>query len=300
MPLSKSYTLATVRGMAILWMKQMNISTLDPDLVEDFVKLAVRGVFLENQDALFKLYGETAVLSDSAAAFLVATEATGTFDTATKTITKTTHGLTNNDIGKRIIFGKSVTGTGVVSYITIAIIISITNGDNFVVSHTPGVGIPTGGPANVLFYAVLPFQSDLYYDLSYLNINRPRKLTDSLNGEVVIVDDARDFENLSRYPQKQNKVYGFFHGERLEIYQGSNVASLGTHKLYYYAMPADPATEDDYLDIPDDYIPQVVTKTCNFIISHITKQGPGVTEGDKSNQSRQVKINQEKELEVKK
>jgi hypothetical protein len=303
MPQSKIYTLAQARGLIILWLQQLNLSTLDSDLVDDFIKLAVREVYQLNSDAIFKLYGETQVLSDAASAFSLAAVQTGTFNTATKTITRTPHGLTNSSIGKRILFGKSITGTGVVSYLTIATIISITDANNFVVSHTPGVSIPTGGPSNTLFYAVLPFTSQMYYDISTLNINQIRKMTDSINGEVIEVKDARDFENLSKYPQKQNKVYYFNHGDRVEMFKGANVANLGTHTLYYYAMPADPAVETDFLDIPDDLMPQVVQKAQNFVISHLastTSQQTSKSVEDKAQLSRQTKMNQERDLAVKK
>lgn len=303
MPQSKIYTLAQARGLIILWLQQLNLSTLDSDLVDDFIKLAVREVYQLNSDAIFKLYGETQVLSDAASAFSLAAVQTGTFNTATKTITRTPHGLTNSSIGKRILFGKSITGTGVVSYLTIATIISITDANNFVVSHTPGVSIPTGGPSNKLFYAVLPFTSQMYYDISTLNINQIRKMTDSINGEVIEVKDARDFENLSKYPQKQNKVYYFNHGDRVEMFKGANVANLGTHTLYYYAMPADPAVETDFLDIPDDLMPQVVQKAQNFVISHLastTSQQTSKSVEDKAQLSRQTKMNQERDLAVKK
>lgn len=302
MPQSKIYTLAQARGLIILWLQQLNLSTLDSDLVDDFIKLAVREVYQLNSDAIFKLYGETQVLSDAASAFAAATVQTGSFATATKIITKTTHGLTNSDVGKRILFGKSVSGTGVISSVTIATIISITDANNFVVSHTPGLDIPTGGPANTLFYAVLPFTSQLYYDISTLNINQIRKMTDSINGEVIEVKDARDFENLSKYPQKQNKVYYFNHGDKIEMFRGANIANLGTHTLYYYAMPADPAIETDFLDIPDDLMPQVVQKAQNFVISHLastTSQQTSKSVEDKAQSSRETKFNQAKDLAVK-
>jgi hypothetical protein len=304
MPQSKIYTLAQARGLIILWLQQLNLSTLDSDLVDDFIKLAVREVYQLNSDAIFKLYGETQVLSDAASAFSNTTVIGGTFDSTTKTITKTPHGLTNSSIGKRIIFGRAETATGVVTYLTIATIISITDANNFVVSHTPGVSLPFPiGAADEFFYAVLPFTSQMYYDISTLNINQIRKMTDSINGEVIEVKDARDFENLSKYPQKQNKVYYFNHGDKIEMFKGANVANLGTHTLYYYAMPADPAVESDFLDVPDDLMPQVVQKAQNFVISHLastTSQQTSKSVEDKAQLSRQTKMNQERDLAVKK
>jgi hypothetical protein len=302
MPQSKIYTLAQARGLVILWLKQLNLSTLDSDLVDDFVKLAVREVYQLNKDSIFKLYGETAILSDAASSFALATVVGTSFTNATKTINETAHGLTSASIGKRIMFGKVVTGTGVVSYLTIATIVSITDANNFVVSHSPGVDIPTGGPANELFYAVLPFSSQLFYDISNLQIDSIRKITDSINGEVIEVDDARDFENLSKFPQKQNKVYFFNHGDRIEIYKGSNVANLGTHTLYYYSMPIDPATQTDFLDIPDDLMAQVIQKSQNFVVSHLkrtTSQVLSPSVEEKAGLSRQVNINKDSQLEVK-
>lgn len=304
MALSKDYTLAIFRGIVILWQKELNISRLDPDLVDDFINLAVNDAFEEKADAIMYDYGRTQNLNDSGSAFSENTSIAGSFTHSTKNIEDTGHGLTASDIGKRIIFGDAQTGSGGTKYVTIGTIVSITDADNFVVSHSPGVDIPwLGGPTSVLFYAVLPAHSSLQLDLSALRIFRVRKLVDSVNGEVIPVFDARDFENLANYPQKQNKVYYYEHGEIIQLYQGDNVGSLGTLTLHYYGYPAIPATEDDYLDIKDNHMPLVIQKTQNYILAHLAKQSINAFDpnsSSKSANSRQIEERASQKLEMKK
>lgn len=303
MALSKDYTLKILRGIVILWQQKLSISELDTDLVDDFINLAVGDTFQEQADQIMEDYGRTQILADASAAFNAAAVQTGVFTTLTKNILKTAHGLTATDIGKRIIMGKSVTGTGVVSYLTIANIVSIIDADNFTVSHTPGIDIPTGGPANTFFYALLPSHSSASLDLSGLHLYRVRKLIDSISGEVIEVQDAREFENLSRYPQKQNKIYFYVHGETIHLFKGSNITAYGTLTLHYFGYPAKPATEDDYLDIKDYHIPVVIQKTQNYIIAHLSRQSinafdPG--SASKSEKTREIQASSKGQLSAKK
>jgi len=303
MALSKQYTLKTVRGLVILWQQQLNISTLDPDLVEDFVNLAVSDTFKEQADQIMEDYARTQILADASAAFNAATIIGTAFTHSTKNIEETAHGLTSADIGKRIIFGQVETATGVITYITIATIVSIIDANNFIVSHSPGANLPQGGPPKNFFYAVLPSHSSAILDVSGLQIYRIRKLVDSISGEVIEVKDAREFENLSRYPQKQNKIYFFQNGETIHLFKGSNISAFGTLTLYYFGYPAKPATENDYLDIKDFHIPIVIQKTQNYIIAHLSNQSINAFDPNsagKSGKSREVEASSTSKLQVKK
>jgi hypothetical protein len=291
MALSKDYTLKAMRGLVTLWQQKLSISELDPDLVDDFINLAVGDTFQESADQIMEDYGRKQDLSDAASAFAAATVIALAFTTADKKINKVAHGLTASDVGKRIMFGQVVTTTGVITYLTIANILSIIDADNFIVSHTPGVNLPQGGPAKDVFYAVLPLHSTAMLDTSGLHIYRVRKIVDSANGEVIEVKDAREFENLSRYPQKQNKIYYYVHGEVIQLFKGANVGSYGTLTLHYYGYPVIPATEDDYLDIKDFHMPVVIQKVQNYILAHLAKQSINVFDPNsaaKTEKTRQV------------
>ena len=300
MALSKDYTLSVVRGILILWMKTLNVSLLDPDLVNDFINVAVMNIFSELQDNIFKDYGRTTTIVDSGAAFQPAAINGETFTDATKTIKQTAHGLTSADIGKRIIFLASYDATAIPAYLTISSIASIVDANNFTVLHSPGVNIPVTGSANKLYYAVIPAHSSDSLDLSALRINRVRKLKDSISGECVEVADARDFENLSQFPQKQNNIYWYQNGETIQLYKGSKISAYGTLTLDYYGKPISVVQDTDYLDIKDEYVPLVIQKAQNYIISHLTRTGQQIPVTNNVGAIKQAETIEEKKDSIKK
>lgn len=312
MSLSKNYTLAQVRGLLILWMNELNISSLDPDLVDDFINLATMDCFSDLKDTIFKLYGRTTSLADSGSAFAATTLGGGTFTHSTKTIYRSTgHNLTNADIGKRVILGRHVVDPNRTTHVTITNILSITDSTHFVVLHSPGIDLPglgddlggdyiPGDTTPTFFYQVLPRHSELQLDLSALRIFSIRKINDDVNGEYVEVNDARDFENLFKYPQKQNKVYFYQNGEIIKLYKGTNIAALGTITLDYFGYPAIPAAETEYLDIPDQHIGLVIQKAQNYIISHKQKSGLPIPVETKQNTQRETNASAQSQIANKK
>lgn len=298
MALSKNYTLQQLRGMLILWMQELNISSLDPDLVEDFINLATLDSFADLKDTIFELYGRSTNPVDSGAAFSATTIGNATFTHSTKTIYRSTgHGLLNSDIGKRVVFCEHLATPDRITYITIANVVSITDSTHFVVSHSPGLNLPVS--AN-FFYQVLPRHSELQIDLSSLRIYKIRKLYDDINGEYVEVKDARDFENLYKYPQKQNKIYFYQNGEIVKLYKGTNIAAFGTIAMDYFGYPAFPALETDYIDFPDQHIGLIIQKAQDYIISHKSKSGLRVPVETKENMHRQTNQNTKDQLSIKK
>lgn len=299
MALSKLHTLATVRGLLILWMKELNISTLDPDLVDDFINLSILDTFSALKDSIYKLYGRTANPIDTGECFKIDPVTGASFAHSTKTITKAAHGLTTSDIGKRILItwiedldnpdapGGSFLG---VSHIT-----EIVDSSSFKIFHD--VGEANYSSAR---YVVLSRFAENQLDLSGLKVNSVRKLWDSTNGEYVEVSDARDFENLSLYPQKRNKIYFYQNGEIIRLFKGSNVAAFGTISMDYFGIPEKPATESDYLDIPDEHIGLVIQNAQNYIISHLDKKGQSTPVENKQNRNKQSTINTNAQIEAKK
>lgn len=300
MALSKNYTLAQLRGLLILWMQELNISSLDPDLVDDFINLAAMDTFADLKDTIYKEYGRSTNPVDSGAAYSATTLGGGTFVHSTKTIYRSTgHLLTSADIGKRVILGRHVIDPNRTTHVTITNIVSITDSTHFVVLHSPGIDLPglgddlggdyiPGDTTPTFFYQVLPRHSELQLDLSALRIYEVRKLYDDVNGEYVEVVDARDFENLHKYPQKQNKIYFYKNGEIIRLRKGDNVAAFGTIAMDYFGYPAVPAAETDYLDIPDQHIGLVIQKAQNYIISHKSKSGLPVPVETKQNLQRET------------
>jgi len=294
MALSKDYTLTIVRGIILLWQKEINISELDPDLVNDFINLGILDVFTGLQDVLYKDYGRTTVLSEAGAAFIAAgIVASAGFTDATKNMEDTAHGLTSADVGKRVMFMDIVDGTGVAAHLTITNIVAKIDDDNFTVLHSPGVNLPIGGPSSKCVYVVLPSHSSDVLDLSALRINRVRKLIDSITGEVVEVKDARDFENLSKFPQKQSKIYWYQNGEQIFLFKGSSVSAYGTLTLHYYGKPIAVAADGDFLDIKDEYVPLAIQKTQEYIIYHLKELSKQLPADQKANLTRNVKTSED-------
>lgn len=294
MPLSKNYTLAQVRGLLILWMNELNISSLDPDLVDDFINLATMDCFADLKDTTYKLYGRTTNLSDNGSCFAEPVVATS-FVHTTKIITKSAHGLTNADIGKRIlIFFTDDYDAPTSEFIGVSSIVSILSSSTFTIAHA------LDGNMSAFKYSVLPRHSELQLDLSALRIFAIRKLNDDVNGEYVEVNDARDFENLYKYPQKQNKVYFYQNGEIIKLYKGTNISVLGTITLDYFSYPSLPAAETDFLDIPDQHIGLVIQKAQNYIISHKQKSGLPIPVETKQNTQRETNANAQSQIAAKK
>lgn len=291
MPLSKNHTLVQIRGLLLLWMQELNISGLDPDLVNDFINLATMDVFADLKDTIYKLYGRSTNLADSGSCY--GEPVTGaSFVSSTKTVTKTAHGLTGEDIGKRILFHGTDQYT--TEYLAISNIVSILTENTFTILNT------LFGNSTDLSYSVIPRHSELQLDLSDLRIFEIRKLNDDVNGEYVEVVDARDFENLYKYPQKQNKIYYYKNGEIVKLFKGSNVTAFGTILMDYFGYPDIPAAETDYLDIPDQHIGLVIQKAQNYIISHKQKSGLPIPVETKQNTQRETNANAQSQIAAKK
>lgn len=292
MPLSKNYTLNKVRGLLILWMQELNISSLDPDLVDDFIHLATLDTFSALKDSIFELYGRTTILNDTGSGYGILTDATS-YTNSTKAIVKTGHLLTNSDIGKRIVvlwMADPDTPSEILHTLS-TVLVSVLSTSQFTIQDAIGSNISSD-----LYYTVLPRFNSSQLDLSGLKITKVRKIYDSLNGEFIEVTDARDFENLSKFTQKQNKIYFYQNGEIIKLYKGSNVTAYGTISLDYFGYPELPAIETDKIDLPDEHMGLVIQKAQNFILSHLNKKGLDMPVENKESRNRQTTVNTKSQL----
>jgi len=262
MALSKIYTLKKVRSILQRWLNELDKSKLDPTMVDDLINLATIDTAEILNGAKIPDYGKTANLSDAASSLSTSIVTGATYTNSTRKVTKTTHGFTSASIGRRIAAWVSTTR------IVVAEIESIVDVDNFIT--TKALGDDAAGTLN---YAVFSAHSGLNLDLSSLKMDKIEKLVDSINGEVLLTP-SKHFDNLDGFDEKQSNIFYYQHGETIFLYQGTSVASIGTLTLHYYGYPALPASETDYLDIRDKYIPLVIAKAKNYLYEHLEMSVP--------------------------
>ena len=259
-PLAKIYTLKMVVNTIILWLKKETQEELDEEIVKGFVNLAVLDVAEIISGAGSDDYGKTAIINDQSSSVTTNIIQNATYTDSTRTINKAAHGLTSADVGRRISIWS---GTNISA---IAEIEEIIDNNNFKITKALGNNYTVN-------YAVFSAHSSYMIDLSPYKIANITKITDSINKEVIKVGD-REFDNLHRFDEKQNKVYWFKHGQYLYLYKGANVPSLGTLTLWYTSYPQRVTEDNDYLDIRDNYIPLVVAKAKNYALEHLGMTAP--------------------------
>ncbi|MEM3091546.1 MAG: hypothetical protein QXD05_00210 [Candidatus Pacearchaeota archaeon] len=259
-PLAKIYTLKMVVNTIILWLKKENQQELDPEIVKGFVNLATLDVAEIISGAGSDDYGKTAIINDQASSVTTNIIQNANYTDAARNINKNNHGLTANDVGKRISvwMGTTIAAIGEIE--------EIIDNNNFKITKALGQD-------GIINYAVFSAHSTFTVDLSPYKIANITKITDSINKEVIKAGD-REFDNLHRFDEKQNKVYWFKHGQYLYLYKGSNVQNIGTLTLWYTSYPQRVMNDDDYLDIRDNYIPLVVAKAKNYALEHLGMTAP--------------------------
>jgi hypothetical protein len=261
-PLGKIYTLKMARNLIIQWLKQEQQQDLDPDLVEGFLALAILDVAEIISGAGSDDYGKSADVTDAAGSTTTTLVAGSTYTHATRTVNKTAHGYTSADIGKRIaMWSGSRAG---VSWIE-----SITDVDSFVTKQSFGANAS-------IDFAVFPAHAETSIDLSSYKIANITKLVSSTVKEVVKVGD-KQFDNLHRFEEKQNKVFYYKHGQYLFLYIGTDVSSAGTLTMYYNSYPQRVVGSDndnEFLDIRDNYSALYIAKAKNYCLEHLNIAAP--------------------------
>jgi hypothetical protein len=260
-PLGLIYTQKMAVNTIILWLKKENQTELDPAFVAGIVNLSVLDVAEIISGAGSDDYGKTAVISDVSSNSSSAVIAGAVYTSSSNNINQSNHGLTAADVGRRIIFWN---GT---AFAAIASITGIADANNFTVSN--GFGSSTYN----INYAVFSAYSTPNVDLSVYPLGNITKIVDSISNEVIKVGD-REFDNLFRFDEKQNKLYWFKHGQTLFLYKGANVPAFGTLTMFYNSYPQRTFNDDDFLDIRDMYVPLVIAKSKNSCLEHLGVEPP--------------------------
>ncbi len=190
------------------------------------------------------------------------------YNSQTGIITKTNHGLTQSDVGKVILVQEVSERYGSNYRLGFSQIVEIINSNNFRIN-------PTLGFETDILYLVFGKYEGTYIDLSSLSygVDKIIKLVDSINGLCVPVGDF-EFQGLSSNTLKQNSVFYNHFGDRLLIYKGQNVATLGSMLLYYYRQPIRWTNDNDYIDLKDKYVSLLIAKCKNSIYEFLKMAPP--------------------------
>jgi len=114
----------------------------------------------------------------------------------------------------------------------------------------------------------LSTQSANIYDLSTYNLSSILKIVSSTAGEVVKADSS-EIDNLSRYPDKQNKIFWNKFGQSLSLYVGINVTNKGDLNMFYKTFPQLHNLDTELLDIRDNYVSMVIDRAKNYCKEHL-------------------------------
>jgi DNA-binding protein len=261
-PLALIYTMKMAVNTIILWLKKENQTELDPEFVKSIINLSTIDVAEIISGAGSDDYGKTVIISDAASSVSSLIVTGSSYTDATRTVTKTMHGLSVADAGKRISLWNGTSNA------VIAEIVQVTDSANFIISKAFGEDI-----SNTVSYAVFSANSSTNVDLSIYPISQITKIVDSISNEVIKVGD-REFDNLYRFDEKQNKLYWFKHGQALFLYKGANVVNFGTLIMFYNSYPQRVMEDTDYLDIRDMYVPLVIAKAKNYCLEHLGIEPP--------------------------
>lgn len=290
MPLSKLVTLAQLRSDIREIAKEIGEDKVGNPAVDRIIKYNILDLHEMLNGATQPDYGETAILSDAAANYSTTiVSAPSGYLESTKTITKTSHGLTNADIGKRIVLVDTDTN---LRY-GVSQIAGITSVNAFTILHSMGGNIP------VLGYAVLTPHSSSYLDLSSLKYDKLIKLVDSING-LVPLKKAFEFENAINLVHNVTECFAYHEGEKIYLVKGSSVSSWGTLTLHYYRLPQMPSADTDYIDVKDKHMKLLLDKCVLdvFSLAHIDAPAQMQTNVDAKTQAIR-QLNTEKEASLK-
>ena len=280
---SKVYTYQKLGDMLRDFLKEVAPDNVQPLALNEYISLGVLDLCERLNSASAPDYLKTAVLNESSK---TPTPVLCTsFTHSTKTFTKTAHGLTSADIGKRLVASVTDLTTATIDYL-LTKIVSITSVNAFVVADSFGENKITSGALDVS-YGVLPLTAyttnKLDCDISTINLDRIIKITDSVNGLVNPAGDA-EIEGISYYSAslpgnslKQGNVWFTQNGETVSFYKGTSVSTYGTLTMFYYEQPILLGTNDpliNYIDVRDKFIPLLFAIVKNLLYEQLQKQAP--------------------------
>lgn len=289
MPLSKIYTRAKVRSSVRELAKEVSEDKVQNPAIDEIINLNTLDLCEMLNGATQPDYGATSVLGDAATHYSTSIVVSGvTYTDATKTITKTGHGFTNADIGRRII----LYDTDASARCGISRIAGITSTSAFTIEHS------MGGTFSICTYAVLSRQSSTSLDLSSLKIDKLIKLVDSTNG-LIPLKNAFEIENIANLIHNSTEAFAYHEGETIYLVKGSDVANWGTLTLHYYRLPTLPSADTDYIDLKDKYMRLLIDKCVIDVFALAKLEAPSqVVAGVEARTQAIRQLNTEKEASL--
>lgn len=267
--LSKKYTLGKVINDLKMLTRKLGASSkiLQPDYIAMINRntLEIAALMSDAQDPY---YQEKANVNSSASIYSTTLIVGTTYVDSTRVITKSTHGLDSDDVGRRIIiyWAEDLMLAPEGSLLAVSEIEEILTSSTFTIRHALGSNMSS------FSYAVLPFSLQDSIDISALNVDTIIKLMDSVNGEIGLAGDAA-IEYVAGLDESANSVFYNQVGHSLELKKGSNVAGYGTLTLHYYRIPNFVSALTDKIDLADKQIPTLINK-CKLDIYDLLNIAP--------------------------
>lgn len=264
MSLSKSFQFSYIESLLRVLTKQVALDNIQSTTLQKIVNKNTLDIAEMLNGATAPDYGSTQVLGDAAinysSPYIIG--APYTYNASTKTVTKSAHGFTDTDIGKRII----VYFSSPIDSLAISTIEDITDINNFTLADS------FSGYTAISSFALLSAHSGTNLDLSSLKIDKIIKVVDSTNGLVGPTPDFA-FENLAGIDDYDDSVFYNHFGESLLLFKGSNVSAWGTLTVYYYRLPVLVSADADYIDMKDKHIPLLIDK-CKLELYELANMMP--------------------------
>jgi len=264
MSLNHYYTFSKIKSLLRVLADEIGVNKIQDATIMEIVNANVFDIAEQLNGSLAPDYSVTATLTDAATHYSDAEVLMDSYVNATKTVTKTAHGLTTADIGRRVILHSEIPG-----YAGVSTIASVPSTSTFTIADTQHASL-SGGAA---YYFVLSRHTSTYLDLSALKIDKIVKLVDSVKGLVAEKKDLA-FENLTNIDDYDNSVFYNHLGESLYLFKGANVSTWGTLTLHYYRLPNAVTADADYIDLKEKYI-KLLLGSCKLDIYELAqKQAP--------------------------
>jgi len=252
-------------------------------------------------------YMQTAVLNEDPNGVATYAPLTVTsWDSASETLTISSHGFTSSDVGKIVILALTDIAYDVTG-IAYGYISSIPDGNTIILTN--GFEDDEPGTNGLHIYALVGeaysyTNNKLECSISSLNIDRIIKIVDSVNGLVVNAGDL-EIEGITYFSVdkpgnslKQKDMFYTVNGETISIYKGTSIDNPGTLTMYYYRQPNLVVNSTDYIDVKDKYMSLVISKAKNLLYEQLQTNPPESLTNLIEQKSAIIRANNNEEIKI--
>lgn len=257
MALSTQHKLEDILGIIRVLADQLDPAKVQNPALISIIHKAVLSVYGALGDAVDDDYVTAVAVSTLALANYSSVVTATSYDNSTKIVTKSGHGLAVGD--SLVVWDEG-------GKITIVNVTSVPGSTTFVISTAIGATV-----TNFKYVKFTP-SVGLTIDISSLAIDHIIKISDSTTGLCV----ERPFNNLDNCednPLDRQNIHWNRKGNYLYLHVGSTITP-GTLTLYYKRIPNKITTTTDYMDIRDQYIPEVIDSAKLGVYEILSKRPP--------------------------